>query len=273
MKALQKFASVHASLHNHFGSERHLLDRQTYKQRRSAALARSAVAGTGGRKRMSRVKGRSVEETNQIILEAARKRFAKNGFSETSIEDIAADAGLTRRTIYEYFRNKEDLLECILKIEADLYVDLLKRLDGIGDPAKVLRAVFDIVFDMTAIRLGIVGLEVDIHTSINIPNEAVSVSLRYLDVVERAIKEVFAREIFRHTLSAEEFMGMVTIMVGGCFARSRTVERLVNLDTHSGPSVNRWKSLMSDMLINYLSLTPATTHIDQVRTLAAAECS
>src|SRR6185369_1891516 len=39
MKALQKFTSVHASLHNHFGSERHLLDRQTYKQRRSAALA------------------------------------------------------------------------------------------------------------------------------------------------------------------------------------------------------------------------------------------
>jgi putative transposase len=39
MKALQNFASVHASLHNHFGSERHLLDRQTYKQRRSAALA------------------------------------------------------------------------------------------------------------------------------------------------------------------------------------------------------------------------------------------
>jgi putative transposase len=39
MRALQKFASLHASLHNHFGSERHLLDRRTYKQRRSAALA------------------------------------------------------------------------------------------------------------------------------------------------------------------------------------------------------------------------------------------
>ena len=39
MKALQKFASVHASLHNHFNSERHLVDRQTYKTRRSAALA------------------------------------------------------------------------------------------------------------------------------------------------------------------------------------------------------------------------------------------
>ena len=39
MKSLQKFASVHASLHNHFQLERHLVDRQTYKQRRSAAWA------------------------------------------------------------------------------------------------------------------------------------------------------------------------------------------------------------------------------------------
>ncbi|MES2699570.1 MAG: IS6 family transposase [Pseudomonadota bacterium] len=39
MKSLQKFASVHASLHNHFSQDRHLVDRQTYKARRSAALA------------------------------------------------------------------------------------------------------------------------------------------------------------------------------------------------------------------------------------------
>ncbi|RVU01147.1 DDE domain-containing protein, partial [Novosphingobium umbonatum] len=38
MKSLQKFASVHASFHNHFSQERHLVDRQTYKLRRSAAL-------------------------------------------------------------------------------------------------------------------------------------------------------------------------------------------------------------------------------------------
>lgn len=39
MKSLQKFASVHASLHNHFQLERHLVDRTTYKHRRSAAWA------------------------------------------------------------------------------------------------------------------------------------------------------------------------------------------------------------------------------------------
>ena len=39
MKTLQKFASVHANVHNHFNQERHLFDRPTYKDRRSAALA------------------------------------------------------------------------------------------------------------------------------------------------------------------------------------------------------------------------------------------
>jgi putative transposase len=39
MKTLQKFSSVHAQVHNHFNQERHLVARQVYKQRRSAALA------------------------------------------------------------------------------------------------------------------------------------------------------------------------------------------------------------------------------------------
>ena len=39
MKALQKFASIHANIHNHFALERPLIDRHTYRERRSAALA------------------------------------------------------------------------------------------------------------------------------------------------------------------------------------------------------------------------------------------
>jgi putative transposase len=43
MKTLQKFASVHANVHNHFSLERHLVDQGTYKQRRSAALAERQI--------------------------------------------------------------------------------------------------------------------------------------------------------------------------------------------------------------------------------------
>jgi putative transposase len=39
MRALQKFASVHASVHNHFPTERHLQNRYHFKQSRAAALA------------------------------------------------------------------------------------------------------------------------------------------------------------------------------------------------------------------------------------------
>jgi putative transposase len=38
-KTLQKFSSIHAQVHNHFNQERHLVTREIYKQRRSAALA------------------------------------------------------------------------------------------------------------------------------------------------------------------------------------------------------------------------------------------
>ncbi len=39
IKTLQKFASVHASIHNHFNQDRHLGRRDIFKQNRSAALA------------------------------------------------------------------------------------------------------------------------------------------------------------------------------------------------------------------------------------------
>lgn len=39
MKSLRKFASVPASCHNHCNSERHLVSREIYKERRLAVLA------------------------------------------------------------------------------------------------------------------------------------------------------------------------------------------------------------------------------------------
>jgi len=39
MKTLQNFVPIHANVDNHFNSERHLIDRQTHNDRRSAAQA------------------------------------------------------------------------------------------------------------------------------------------------------------------------------------------------------------------------------------------
>ena len=49
------------------------------------------------------------EMQKRIILEAARKLFIRDGIERVGIADIAAEARLTRATIYQYFANKEDI--------------------------------------------------------------------------------------------------------------------------------------------------------------------
>lgn len=44
------------------------------------------------------------------IIKAAEKVFARKGFTEATISDVAREAGLSDATIYEYFPSKEDLL-------------------------------------------------------------------------------------------------------------------------------------------------------------------
>jgi putative transposase len=53
MKTLQKFASVHANVHNNFNLECHLVDRKTYKERRSVAAAEwRSLMGLGLRRKV-----------------------------------------------------------------------------------------------------------------------------------------------------------------------------------------------------------------------------
>jgi len=53
---------------------------------------------------------REVEEKKERILLAAEEIFYTKMFSETTISEIAGKAGVADGTIYEYFKNKEDLL-------------------------------------------------------------------------------------------------------------------------------------------------------------------
>ncbi|MEG3181289.1 DDE-type integrase/transposase/recombinase [Sphingomonas sp. LT1P40] len=73
MKSLQKFASVHANVHNHFSLERHLVDRQTFKERRSAALAewQSLARALSDQRGTSRETLLTVGDEPEVTSEAA----------------------------------------------------------------------------------------------------------------------------------------------------------------------------------------------------------
>lgn len=53
-------------------------------------------------------------QRREQILAAATKAFARNGFTATGLDDIAAEAGITRVILYRHFDSKTDLYEAVL---------------------------------------------------------------------------------------------------------------------------------------------------------------
>lgn len=51
------------------------------------------------------------------VIEAARKLFHKFGFKKVSMDEIAKEAGVTKKTIYMYFGSKEELLKYFIQEE------------------------------------------------------------------------------------------------------------------------------------------------------------
>ncbi|MBU1672702.1 MAG: TetR/AcrR family transcriptional regulator [Actinobacteria bacterium] len=57
-------------------------------------------------------------DRRESILEAARDVFQRYGYRKATMEDIAVAAGITRQTLYRYFRGKKVLLTSLLEWEA-----------------------------------------------------------------------------------------------------------------------------------------------------------
>jgi TetR/AcrR family acrAB operon transcriptional repressor len=79
----------------------------------------------------------NAELTRQCLIEAARQVFLARGVSGTTMEHIAAEAGVTRGAIYWHFNNKIDLFQAMRE---QVFLPLIDRMDdtllveGSGDP-------------------------------------------------------------------------------------------------------------------------------------------
>jgi AcrR family transcriptional regulator len=60
---------------------------------------------------MPKVTADYLEARRQHLLDAASKCFARNGFQDTTIKDIAAEAGVSYGIVYHYFQSKEEIIE------------------------------------------------------------------------------------------------------------------------------------------------------------------
>lgn len=65
----------------------------------------------------------------EIIVESARKLFNKYGYKRVSMDEIAKEAGVTKRTVYAYFSSKEDLLKYFINEEIQNMKKLVDEID------------------------------------------------------------------------------------------------------------------------------------------------
>jgi AcrR family transcriptional regulator len=64
-----------------------------------------------------------VEETRAKLIDAARKAFAAKGYAGASMDDLTAEAGLTRGALYHNFGDKKGLLQAVIdQIDAEMLV-------------------------------------------------------------------------------------------------------------------------------------------------------
>ena len=59
------------------------------------------------------------DERRQMLLDRAKKLFSQSGYYETQISDIIKNAKISRGTVYQYFKNKDDIFSTLLQTAYD----------------------------------------------------------------------------------------------------------------------------------------------------------
>lgn len=108
---------------------------------------------------MARVTDEHLEARRNQILDAAWDCFARRGYHQSTMQDVANAAGISAGAIYRYFASKEAVLKGINERQTERYKDLMQGvrsemtgpLDILGALAQVMLATFnDPMFEINA---------------------------------------------------------------------------------------------------------------------------
>jgi AcrR family transcriptional regulator len=83
-----------------------------------------------------------------LLAQTALELFAAKGYDNTTVDEVAAAAGVSRRTLFNYFRNKEDLALSGLSEQGELIAARFAERPDEEDPWASLRAAFQVLEDI-----------------------------------------------------------------------------------------------------------------------------
>ena len=86
----------------------------------------------------------SVQKTRALLVDVARQLFAKNGFEDTSMNDIAVAANRGRRTLYTYFNSKEEIYFAVIQTELERLFERMEEVArrNIAPEEKMVQLIF-----------------------------------------------------------------------------------------------------------------------------------
>ena len=85
----------------------------------------------------------SVSKTRAKLVDVARQLFAKNGVDNTTMNDIAVASTKGRRTLYTYFKSKEEIYVAVVESELDKLSEALDKVaaEKIAPDLKILKLI------------------------------------------------------------------------------------------------------------------------------------
>ncbi|HEX8120982.1 MAG TPA: TetR/AcrR family transcriptional regulator [Solirubrobacteraceae bacterium] len=78
----------------------------------------------------------SAADKRRMILDAAVRVFARQGFHTARVSDIADDAGVAYGLVYHYFGSKDEVLDTLFLERWNLLLDAIREVDGRDDPPR-----------------------------------------------------------------------------------------------------------------------------------------
>jgi len=150
---------------------------------------------------------RRVSQTNgkyEAILRAAIKVFARSGYFNSKVADVAREAGVADGTVYLYFKNKDDILVSIFNHVMDEALGAgRKRLDEVSDARAKLKHIVHAHLDLLGRDRDLaIVFQVELRSSTKFMEQfsATKVS-EYLEMIRGVIEEGQRKGIFRKGVS------------------------------------------------------------------------
>jgi len=148
-----------------------------------------------------------VADKREAILRAATHVFARNGYFNSKVADIAREAGVADGTVYLYFKSKEEILHSIFDRSMDEAIaEGRKQLESVVDPRERLRKIAHLHLErMGADRDLAVVFQVELRGTMKFMEEfsAARGFAEYLSLIRETFAEGQRAGLFRKNLNAK----------------------------------------------------------------------